>query len=234
MPSKTKKQQAFMGAQLAQQRKTGSNKTGMKESQLREFAGSVGSLHDIDYHEDAAERKTVMNGEEGGTHPIHKGYDYIVCGKDRDWGEDGDEPKGAEMSANRDNGWGIHYGAVVDYFGPDTTYRAEEINPHHYGRDYEPSPFKDYFKTGDKAEEVGLRLIEEYKYSEMATPGTVPDKGMDQTLAYGSRSYEKIPTELDDNRSFKSQQYFRRAQDEVEDDMVKVTKVDTKWGKNIR
>lgn len=232
MPSTSKKQQRFMGSQLAQQRKTGSNKTGMKESQLREFAGSVGSLEDIDAMESYAKRKTVMNGETV-AHPIHKGYDDCVPGN-LDWPEDGDEPKGADRSSNRDNGYGLHYGAPVDYFGPDTAYRAEEINPHHYGRDYEPSPFKDYFKTGDKAEEVGLRLIEEYKYSEMATPGSVPDKGMEHTLAHSSISYEKVPTEIADSRSFKSQQRFRRAQDEVEDDMVKVTDVDTKWSKNIR
>jgi hypothetical protein len=235
MPSKTKKQQAFMGAQLAQQRKTGSNKTGMKESQLREFAGSVGSLHDIDYHEDAAERKTVMNGEEGGTHPIHKGYDYIVCGKDRDWGEDGDEPKGAEMSANRDNGWGIHYGAVVDYFGPDTTYRAEEINVHMYGSDYDPSPLRDYYKDEKKGpEENNLRLIEEYHYSNIETPGYIRDGGLESSLAHGSVSYEKIPVDVSDSRSFKSQQYFRRAQDERDDDTVKVAGLDTKKGKDIR
>ena len=234
MPSVSKKQQRFMGAELGKLRSGKRTKTNMSETQLREYAANPpGSLHDIDFHEDAAERETVMNGEEGGSHAMHKGYDCFVAGN-LEWPEDGDEPEGHTHSANRDNGWGIHYGAKVDYFGPDTDYRVEEINPHQYGRDYEPSPFKDYFKTGDKAEEVGLRLREEYKYSELVTPGTVPDKGMDSSLAHGSMSYEKVPVETEDHRSFKSQQYFRRAQDESKEDTVMVRKVDTKYGKNIR
>jgi hypothetical protein len=234
MPSSSEKQRKFFGAQLAAKRAGKPTKTKMSETQLSDFAGSVGSLEDIDFHENAAESDVICDNF---IHPVHKGYEYFTPGALDPPRMDSDAAaqftKGSQ-SCNRDAGQGLNYGAPVEYFGPDTTYRAEEINPHHYGRDYEPSPLKDYFKTGDKAEEVGLRLREEYKYSEIATPGTVPDKGMDHTQAYGSRSYELVPTDLDDNRSFKSQQRFRRAQDEIEDDTVKVTKVDTKWGKNIR
>src|SRR5258707_1285185 len=64
--------------------------------------GEHGSLEDITYHENAAERETVMNGETM-VHPIHKGYEACVYGDDMGWKEDGDEPKGSEMSANRHN-----------------------------------------------------------------------------------------------------------------------------------
>ena len=38
MPAKTKKQQRFMGAELGRLRKGKKTKTGMKESQLEDFA----------------------------------------------------------------------------------------------------------------------------------------------------------------------------------------------------
>lgn len=38
MPAESEKQRRFMGARLAEQRRTGHNSTGMKESQLRDFA----------------------------------------------------------------------------------------------------------------------------------------------------------------------------------------------------
>lgn len=38
MPSRSKSQQRFMGMELAEQRKTGHNETGMSESQLADFA----------------------------------------------------------------------------------------------------------------------------------------------------------------------------------------------------
>jgi hypothetical protein len=111
------------------------------------------------------------------------------------------------------------YKATVCYHGPDTSFRTEEINPHHYGRDYEPSPLKDYWKTGDKAEEEGLRVHEEYKYSEVATPGTVQDSGLKTSMAYGAVGFNKIKREVPDNRSFESQRKFRRSQAELEEDV---------------
>ena len=40
MPAKSKKQQAYMGAELARKRAGKKTKTGMSESQLSEFAGT--------------------------------------------------------------------------------------------------------------------------------------------------------------------------------------------------
>lgn len=41
MPSVSKKQQRFMGAELARKREGKKTKTGMSESDLEEFAGAV-------------------------------------------------------------------------------------------------------------------------------------------------------------------------------------------------
>jgi hypothetical protein len=41
MPSSTKKQQRFMGAELERKREGKKTKTGMSEQQLKDFAGSV-------------------------------------------------------------------------------------------------------------------------------------------------------------------------------------------------
>jgi hypothetical protein len=38
MPAESEKQRKFMGARLAEQRKSGHNSTGMSEGQLRDFA----------------------------------------------------------------------------------------------------------------------------------------------------------------------------------------------------
>jgi len=40
MPSESKRQQHFMGLELAKQRKTGHNDTSMSEQQLKEFAAT--------------------------------------------------------------------------------------------------------------------------------------------------------------------------------------------------
>jgi len=40
MPAKSKQQQKYMGYELAKQRRTGTNDTGMSEKQLKEFAGT--------------------------------------------------------------------------------------------------------------------------------------------------------------------------------------------------
>lgn len=47
MPSVSEKQRRFMGAELARKRKGKKTKTGMSESQLREFAGKVKSKKSI-------------------------------------------------------------------------------------------------------------------------------------------------------------------------------------------
>lgn len=222
--------QGFMTPNMARKRSGQPSKSGMNQAQ---GSPNIGSLEDIDAMEGYATRKTVMNGEEGGSHALHKGYDDVVYGTDDGWKEDGNEPKGAERSANRDNGWGIHYGAQVDYFGPDTDYRAEEINVHHYGRDYEPAPFKDLFKTEEKAEECGIRLREEYDYSDIETPGTIGKSNV-AAEAHGAINYAKVKCDIDESRTFKDQQRFRRTQAEVEDDRVATGGLDTKYGKDMQ
>jgi len=235
MPSKSKAQQRFMGMQLAMQRKSGRNDTGMSETQLRDFAGSVhGSLEDITFHEEAAERDTVMNGETQ-AHPIHKGYDDCVLG-DFGWPEDGDEPKGSMQSSNRDNGYGIHYGAPVDYFGPDTDYRAEEIDVHQYGAGYEPIPLRDYYKSEDHQQERGFRMREQDEYDETRTPGTVSNSNSGAE-AYGARNFGDVEKHRDvpDRRTFESQRKFSRAVTEKDEDYaVQISGIDTKKGSKIR
>lgn len=216
MPSTSKKQQRFMGAQLSKQRKTGSNSTGMSEEQLREFAGSRvskakhqkdgRSLVDVEFHTRKPEEGTLtlqgflyQPGEE--CHDAQKHHEFLASWESRN------------IDKYKD------YGAPVMFLGPDSDFRAEEVNPHHYGRDYEPAPLKDLFKTEDKAEELGIRMREEYEYAELATPGSVAKKGLESSLAYGTTSYSKIKTEMPDNRSFDSQQEFRRQHDELDEDM---------------
>jgi hypothetical protein len=236
MPSSSEKQRRFMGAELTRKRSGKRTSTGMSEQQLREFAGSVqqGSLEDITYHEEAAERDTVLNGSM--KHPIHKGYDCVVFGNDRGWKEDGDEPKGSEMSANRDNGYGVHYGAPVDYFGPDTNYRAEEIDPHQYGRDWEPIPLRDYYKSEDKQFDRGLRMREQDEYDQTRTPGTVTDS-QPQAEAYGAVNWDGAgpDREIEDYRSFDNQRRFARSsKDKGQEYAVDISGHDTKSGKKIR
>ena len=209
-----------------------------------------GSLLDIEFHEEAAQRDTVMN-DDVPPHPMHKGYDYFVAGQDQGWEEDGDEPAGHTsavvhngrlgMSANRDNGYGIHYGAPVDYFGPDTDYRAEEIDPSNYGRSYEPYPFRDYFKTDDKMEERTFRLREQDEYDTFATPGAVTDN-QPQTQAYGAVNYQGAGPDGDDgkksgscdNRSFESQMKYLRANKDAPEYDAATSGLDTKKGDKIR
>jgi len=210
-----------------------------------------GSLSDIDFHENAAQRDTVMNGETPG-HPIHKGYKgsggdleskgAIVWGQDRGWQEDGDEPKGSVMSANRDNGYGVHYGAPVDYFGPDTDYRAEEIDVHQYGRAYDPYPFRDYYKTDDKMNARTFRVMEQDKYDATQTPGAVTDS-QPQAEAHGAVNYQGAGPDKEDGekagscdyRSFESQRTFARTnKDKSQEYAVDISGLDTKMGDDIK
>jgi hypothetical protein len=237
MPSSSKKQQAFMGADLGRLRAGKKTKTGMKETQLRDYASGPiagkGSLEDIDFHEEAAETDKLCDEF---THPVHKGYDDMVWGELDPPALDGKSQQftKGKQSCNRDAGQGLHYGAPVDYFGPDTDYRAEEINPQDYGRDYDPFPFRDMFKDQKKDTRPNLRLLEEAEYSELRTPGAVNDKAFDDSLAHGAVSYEKLPVETDDYRGFESQQKFRRNIEEPDADIPKLRGRDTKYGKNIR
>ena len=230
----------------------------MSEKQLGEFAGSVkkhGSLSDITFHEEAAQTKIV---DDVFTHPVHKGY-----GKDK--GDNaGFETAGAiqfgaldppqlddqgvnqftkgSQSCNRDAGQGIHYGAEVDYFGPDTNYRVEEIDPYQYGRDYEPIPLRDYYKTEDKQFERGFRAREQDEYDNTPTPGAVTDD-QPQAEAYGAVNYQGAGPDKDggekagscDYRSFASQREFARTnKDKSQEYAVDVSGLDTKEGDNIK
>lgn len=232
MPSSSDKQRRFMGAELARKRAGKKTQTGMSETQLSDFARSTGSLEDITFHEEAATCDTAIDVSE--SHPMHKGYDDVVFGKDSGWSGGDGAGVAANPSNNRDNGYGIHYGAEVDYFGPDTDYRAEEINPQDYGRDYDPFPFRDMFKDQSKDTRPNVRLQEEEEYSELRTPGTVNNKPFKDSMAHGSMSYEKVPTDLPDSRGFGAQQKFRRNIEEPDADTPKVSGRDTKMGKNIR
>lgn len=247
MPSRSQKQRRFMGAKLAEQRKKGSNSTGMSEGQLSDFASEVkvhGSLEDITYMENDAECKTV---DDAFVHPLHKGY-----GKGGDsvlksygaitWGAldppavDGEAPQftPGSQSCNRDAGQSIHYGAEVVYSGPDTDYRAEEIDPHQYGRSYEPYPLRDYFKTDDKQEERTFRLREQDEYDEFPTPGTVQDKGLESSEAYGAIAFTRIDTGNKDNRSFDSQRKYSRGVTKAPEFDAQVKGIDQKKGSKIR
>lgn len=215
-----------------------------------------GSLEDITFHEEA--------GDSAGdaicpvfTHPVHKGYgnEGEKTGLKSDgaitWGaidppeidgKDAEPFTPGNQSCNRDAGQGIHYGAPIDYFGPDTDYRAEEIDPHQYGRAYDPYPFRDYYKTDDKMNERTFRVMEQDKYDETPTPGVITDK-QPQTEAYGAVNYQGAGPDKDDGskagecdyRSFESQRRFARAnKDKSQEYAVDVTNLDTKFGKDIK
>jgi hypothetical protein len=251
MPSTSEKQRRFMGMQLAKQRETGHNDTGMSEKQLGEFAHSTkkhGSLNDIVWHEEADKRMGDRLCDEF-VHPIHKGYKDdkmgFVPGELDPPDVDGGDPEPFEkgkQSANRDAGQGLHYGAPIDYFGPDTDYRAEEIDVHQYGKDYDPIPFRDYFKTEDKMAERTFRVREQEEYDQTPQPGAVTD---DQPMseAYGAVNFRGAgPDNCDgdeagscDYRSFESQQRFARTnKDKSQEYAIDVTGLDTKEGKDIK
>jgi hypothetical protein len=247
MPSVSEKQRKFMGARLAEQRKTGHNSTGMSEEQLGDFAKSRkqhGSLEDITFHEEADENYGDVVCD-AFTHPIHKGYDCCVPGAldppaHDDGGGSGQFSKN-KQSCNRDIGHGLAYGAPVDYFGPDTDYRAEEIDPSQYGRSYEPYPLRDYFKTGDKVKERDLRLQEQDAYDTFPTPGVVTDE-QPMSEAYGAVNYRGAGPNLSDGskagsdryRSFDSQIRYLRANKDAPEYDAAVDGLDTKLGKDIK
>lgn len=211
--------------------------------------GQHGSLEDITYMEEAATCDMV---DDAFVHPLHKGSGKGFAYKGENTGLDSDgaitwgalEPPNVDgiplnkdmWSANRDAGQGVHYGAPVDYFGPDTDYRAEEIDPHQYGKDWEPFPFKDVYKTGDKQWERGFRVSAQDEYDETHTPGAVTDS-QPQTQAYGAVEWKGAgpDREIEDYRAFDSQRKFARTnKDKKEPYAVDISGLDTKEGKNIR
>jgi hypothetical protein len=244
MPATSEKQRRFMGMQLNKQRQSGHNDTGMSEKQLGDFASKVkkhGSLNDITFHEDADKNygDVVLDAY---THPIHKGYDACTPGAldPPSMDEQGVFTPGSQ-SCNRDAGQGLHYGAPVDYFGPDTDYRAEEIDVHQYGKDYDPIPLRDYFKTEDKMAERTFRVREQDEYDQTPQPGIVTDE-QPMSEAYGAVNYQGAgPDGCDgkkagecDYRSFESQIRFARAnKDKQATYAVDVDDLDTKTGKDI-
>jgi hypothetical protein len=245
MPATSEKQRKFMGARLSEQRKTGHNSTGMSEEQLGDFARSRkqhGSLEDITFHEEAdASMGDTLCPEF--THPIHKGYKLFTPGEldPPAMDEEAVFTKG-KQSCNRDVGQGLHYGAPIDYFGPDTDYRAEEIDVHQYGKDYDPIPLQDYFQTENRMSQRTFRMRSQDQYDETPTPGVVTD---DQPMsqAYGAVNYQGAgPDGCDgkkagecDYRAFDSQRrYARTNKDRSEEYAVDIDDLDTKVGKDIK
>jgi len=215
-----------------------------------------GSLEDITFHEEAAQCERILE-DLGVVHPIHKGYKGDSNGSGLETGGaiafgnidfrkidlDGGVKVAGNESALRDIGTGIHLGAPVDYFGPDTDYRAEEIDPHQYGKDFEPFPFRDYYKTEDKQWERGFRMREQDEYDETPTPGAVTDR-MPHVEAYGAVNFAGAGPDKDgdgdeagscDYRSFESQRHFARAnKGKSAEYAVDISGLDTKLGKDIR
>jgi hypothetical protein len=201
-----------------------------------------GSLEDITALEDASECDVVDGGN---AHPIHAGYKgkggldnkgAIVWGETYGWTPDGVEMKGSEHSANRDLGYGIHLGAPVDYFGPDTDYRAEEIDTHQYGADYDPSPLRDYYKSEDHMHDRTFRVEEQDEYDSSPQPGMVTDK-QPMSEAYGAVNHRGAGPDREkmDHRSFESQREFARTNKKRSTEyMVDVSGLDTKKGDKIR
>lgn len=233
MPSVSPKQRRFMGADLARKRAGKKTQTGMSESQLSDFAH--GSLEDITFHEEACDEVGDKLCPEF-THPIHKGYKDFVPGKLDPPAIDGEAPQftKGKQSCNRDAGQGLNYGAPIDYFGPDTNYRAEELDPHQYGKDYEPFPLRDYHKTEDDQWERNFRLEEQDKYDNTRTPGTVSDSNV-MAEAYGATNFRGFDRDVPDRRAFDSQREFARTnKKKSEEYAVDITGLDTKKGSKIR
>lgn len=218
-----------------------------------------GSLEDITLHEELASSKVAFDK---GLHPVHKGYGSEKGQKDLEtagaiqWGTDETRPMDGTPvdgaypgdgpswlgSCNRDIGNGTHAGAPVDYFGPDTDYRAEEIDTHQYGRDYDPIPLRDYYKSDDHMADRTFRVMEQDEYDNTVTPGAVTDE-MPSAEAYGAVNYQGAGPDKEDGvkaghcdyRSFKSQREFARTNKERRQEYaVDVSDLDTKEGKDIR
>lgn len=223
-------------------------KTGWKPNREK----GHGSLEDITFHETATEGCSEVFFDDVKPHPIHSGNkknghksnqeldskSAVLFGSDT-WEEldlDGDPKLPGNSSALRDIGTGVHIGAPIDYFGPDTDYRAEEIDTHQYGWSYDPYPFKDYYKTEDKQFERTFRVMEQDEYDSTPQPGTVADS-MPHVEAHGAVNHEGAgpERELADNRSFESQRrYARTNKERSQENQVDIAGLDTHEGKDIR
>lgn len=260
MPSVSEKQRRFMGAELARKRSGEKTKTGMSETQLSEFAGSIkkhGSLNDLVFHEEADKHVGDTFMPDVKPHGVHSGYSKngpksnqdLDCGDaikfgHIEWEEldvDGDPKIAGNSSALRDIGTGVHIGAPIMYFGPDTDYRAEEIDPYQYGRDWEPIPLRDYYKVEDKQFERGFRAREQDEYDQTRTPGAVTDS-QSNVEAHNAVNYQGAGPNKDsgdkagecDYRSFESQRSFARTnKDKSQEYAVDVSGHDTKEGEDI-
>lgn len=224
MPAESDKQRKLMAlAEHHPEQVSKKNKgvLSMSKSQLHDFAATKGlksehkketkegrSIVDVEIVSAKPEIDKLGKGGHG-VMPVNYGQSHIK----------GPVTDGAlefaEYSANRAPCHGMQNGAPVYFGGPDTSYRAEEINPQHYGRDYEPGPYKDLFKTPQKAWEAGIRRIWDDEYAECETPGAVSSKDK-AVLAYGTVSFEDAPTENPDYRTFDSQYSFTRQHDEID------------------
>jgi hypothetical protein len=156
MPSETPRQQRFMGAQLAEQRKTGHNKTGMSEKQLREFASDVKSSHS----------KKDIPGQslvdiEHITQDRHVGS---VRARIRDENQKFANPSGQPYMGDE---------IPVKYLGPDTEYQAIELDPSCYGHDWDPMS-ADYYR--DPVQFANWRRVEQYEYESSDKLGAQPDR----------------------------------------------------------
>lgn len=217
----------------------------------RERSGH-GSLEDITVMEDATEGCSEVFFDKAKPHPLHSGFSKNGVKSDQEldskgairfgtvmWEEldlDGDPALPGNTSALRDIGTGVHIGAPIDYFGPDTPYRAEEIDVHQYGRSYDPSPFKDFYKTDDKMAERTFRVMEQDEYDSNPQPGMVTDS-QPHVEAYGAVNHMGAGPERDvpDNRSFESQRRFARTnKDRSTEYAVDVSGLDTKESEDIR
>lgn len=220
MPSVSEKQRKYMGMQLAKKRAGKGSDVKMSEQQLREFASKTTRSKETRPGRSIVDVETVRRDPktssiDGGIkHPIHNLKDSIIWGSD-EFAMDGKDSTPGNTSALRDIGNGIHYGATVYHHGPDTDFRAEEINLQHYGRDYEPFPYKDMLKGGEKVRDAGVRRVWDDCYQETETPGAVTGTPK-SSLAYGTISFEEIPSENPDNRTYDRQMKFERAHEEID------------------
>lgn len=209
MPSTSDKQRRFMGAKLAQQRKTGHNSTGMSEDQLSDFASKVnkhGSLTDLD---DMAAR--------GGEPTKLKLSGFLY--------EEGDEcHEATERNFEDLASWHSReikdlpdYNVDIVWMGPETPFRAEEIDMTQYGSDYEPYPLRDYYKSSDKAQERAYRLRIQDQYDEQSQPGESEGKNNEAN-----------------HRTLDDQMDYLRAVTEKEAHTVTVGGIDTKKSKKFK
>lgn len=195
-------------------------KTGWKPD--REKHGSLTDLEALEDFDKPKFVQTAFYAEDG-----QKGHDFNKL--DEDWGSI-DCSRSAYEHGQKDG-----HKIPVEYFGPDTAFRVEEIDPSQYGRSYEPTPYRDYFKTEEKMEERTYRLREQDEYDVAQTPGAVTDD-QPQTEAYGAVNHDGAgPTrQVPDNRSFESQMKFLRSNKDAPEVDAAVAGLDTHDGDDLK